>query len=523
MKYEAFRIENFKGIRDTEISLRSKHDARVFTLVGLNESGKTTLLEAIHSFSPDSDTQIVVGAAETSQAQRTELIPRHRVSDFTGSIKITATVSLETGDADRLAALLIDEGLQLTVDELPAEFNFTRAHVYRNSDFLRTERSTTLPLKVRSKARRTWRDPTGTELTSIHDALEYMMPKIAYFPTFVFSFPEKIYLGSNRTGRLNAFYRQLFQDILDYDGRGHRIKEQILDRVRKPEYRIPYIQFFPLFKTSNESEKIQQVFDRAAQTITTVVFSKWNRIFGEKTKGIEIILPWEIEKGSVIKDEKGNAVEPTEHDVSVQFRIKDGVNRYDVKDRSLGFRWFFAFLLFTQFRAARQSVRATVFLFDEPASNLHSAAQQKLLDSFPQIAQKPHLLLYSTHSHYMIEPKWLEQTYIVESGRDTEDNGILDSARIADESINVVATPYRKFVNENPGKVSYFQPILDRLEVLPSKLDPNQAGVIVEGKSDYYMLRYLLEHLRQSMIVFPASGAATMGALISLHRGWGFP
>ncbi len=38
----------------------------VFAFVGLNESGKTTILEAIHSFSPDEATSELVGGDDKS-------------------------------------------------------------------------------------------------------------------------------------------------------------------------------------------------------------------------------------------------------------------------------------------------------------------------------------------------------------------------------------------------------------------------------------------------------------------------
>jgi len=69
----------------------------------------------------------------------------------------------------------------------------------------------------------------------------------------------------------------------------------------------------------------------------------------------------------------------------------------------LDFGGFFAFMLFTQFRVARSRSRKLFFLFDEPASNLHAAAQQKLIESFPEIARDDHMLAYTTHSHYMIK------------------------------------------------------------------------------------------------------------------------
>ncbi len=48
MRYKSFRIQNFKGIKDTTIRLDTIGGASVFAFVGLNESGKTTILEAIH-------------------------------------------------------------------------------------------------------------------------------------------------------------------------------------------------------------------------------------------------------------------------------------------------------------------------------------------------------------------------------------------------------------------------------------------------------------------------------------------
>ena len=47
MRYTQFRIENYKGIE--QLTLRLTGD--VTTLIGLNESGKTTILEAIYCFS----------------------------------------------------------------------------------------------------------------------------------------------------------------------------------------------------------------------------------------------------------------------------------------------------------------------------------------------------------------------------------------------------------------------------------------------------------------------------------------
>lgn len=180
-------------------------------------------------------------------------------------------------------------------------------------------------------------------------------------------------------------------------------------------------------------------------------------------------------------------------------------------------------MLFTQFRVARTSSgsRPLLFLFDEPASNLHAAAQQKLIESFPEIAKGEHTLAYSTHSHYLIEPKWLEQTFIVTNRGDAPVTSILDDISLDDESLDIKVETYRNFVNFYPGQTSYFQPILDRLEVVPSKFDARERSLVLEGKSDYYILRYLNKMLGKGDIpMLPGLGAGTFGALAALHVGW---
>ena len=148
----------------------------------------------------------------------------------------------------------------------------------------------------------------------------------------------------------------------------------------------------------------------------------------------------------------------------------------------------------------------------------------KLLESFPAIAKPPHRLIYSTHSHYMVDPKWLEQAYIVFNASTSDAQSIIDEGVAKDSDIDIKAVPYRQFIHEYPDKISYFQPILDTLDVKPSKFDYKNGGLIVEGKYDYYCVLLACKVVgTQEMTVFPAIGSGTMGALVALHRGWGLP
>lgn len=82
-----------------------------------------------------------------------------------------------------------------------------------------------------------------------------------------------------------------------------------------------------------------------------MVFGAWNEISGRNVSGKTVRVDFGVDS------EVGNIP-------YLQLIIHDGEQDYAIHERSLGFRWFFTFLLFTQFRASRKSERGTIFLFD---------------------------------------------------------------------------------------------------------------------------------------------------------------
>ncbi len=164
-----------------------------------------------------------------------------------------------------------------------------------------------------------------------------------------------------------------------------------------------------------------------------------------------------------------------------------------------------------------------MFLFDEPASNLHSKAQAQLLQSFSYISTGNNMIMYSTHSPYMIEPRWLEGAFIVFNDAIDFDQDTGDEA-VPNAQTNIHVKKYREFVGQNPSKITYFQPILDRLDYAPAKLELGAAAVFMEGKNDFYMMSYFNEVIFQNKFpirIMPSSGANDLGPLIALYLGWG--
>ena len=522
MRYLKFRIANFKGIKDTEVDLRSATGANVFAFVGLNESGKTTILEAIHSFSPDHRTSSLTGKKDReSEDAAKERLPRHLIAHFTGEIIVEATVSVSDADKNDIISMLkSDDGLTADKKDIPDVFTLTRADIFERGDYVRTDKRFNFPLKAKKKAGRIPKDLSKSDLGKVYDTLWYHTPDIAYHDSFIFDFPKRIYV-TRRAGVKDWVYRQMFEDVLAA-GRVSYSLNDLTRRIRNEKYEKSWLEFFSSWSQNDDKDRIQQIIDESSRTITEAVFGKWNKIFKEDTGNKEILVRHGVEEGRQYVVESKSYEESEKHDLYISLEIKDGVRRFPVQDRSLGFRWFFAFLLFTQFRTKRSKGRPVLFLFDEPAANLHSAAQERLIESFPEIATADNMLLYSTHSHYMISPDWLEQTFIVANAADAPSSGVVDGAVVSDEFLDIRAERYRSFANRHPTDTSYFQPIIDRLEVQPSKFDISIPSIVVEGKSDYYIIRFAQMMLgRDELRFIPATGSGTFEALIGLGAAWG--
>jgi AAA15 family ATPase/GTPase len=192
MRYKAFRIQNFKGIKDTTVNLRGIAGASVFAFVGLNESGKTTVLEAIHSFSPDDATSELLGGETALGVPFKERVPRHVLSDFNGEVSVTATLEATQEDKKHISERLKTEhGITVEPSDIPNEVIFERKQNFRDGDFKANYFTfLTTPL-MKSRSQRKLRYPKTTdERTKIRDVFFERTPDIAYFPTFVFDFPE---------------------------------------------------------------------------------------------------------------------------------------------------------------------------------------------------------------------------------------------------------------------------------------------------------------------------------------------
>lgn len=493
MKHTFFEISNFKGIQDLRIDFDSAPSSRVITLVGLNESGKTTILEAVNFYTPKPQPLRSLNITGYRIQDPHDAIPISRRSNFTDSIKITAGYELSPAEQHEFAELLA-KNLKLIPSSPLQRFRLTQTHHFKDSKYdKRSAHYSEIP-RLRTPRGKKFRSASEfpEAWPKIDSWLAQRLPRVVYFPNFLFEIPEHIYLDTAPSDEpIHSFYRDLLQHILHAVDPGLDIKKHLIARAKSTDL--------------NDVRSLRSVLSKLGGHVTKTVFDAWDRIFNRKHVAKEIV--FEIDK-----DSKGL--------VFLQFQIKDGDDLFAITERSLGFRWFFTFLLLTQYQSrAGANVEGQLFLFDEPASNLHSSAQQQLLDSFQRFHPESRIM-YTTHSHHLINPRWLESAYVVVNEGLTYD----DEAAYSTRESKVVVQRYRKFAAVHPDQTTYFQPILDVLEYRPSNLELALDAVFFEGKNDSYAmaLAALQLGIDISQICFmPGTSSSNLRTPIQLYLGWG--
>jgi AAA ATPase domain len=344
---------------------------------------------------------------------------------------------------------------------------------------------------------------SGKSVIYIQSNLE----QVAYFPTFLVDMPQRVHLreSENETA-INRHYRYVIQDILDSLDEGLDLERHVCKRIDEFKEKEMNPGWLSKLLGSPNKSLIDSVFQKLSNAITREVLGSWQNIFQRSISANSISVEWNVDTDN-------------EDMPYACFVVSDGESRYAINERSLGFRWFFSFLLFTGFKQNKK--RKTIFLFDEPAANLHAKAQAELLMSFSRIASNGNRIIYSTHSHHMINPTWLSASFIVENAALDYDKD--DSFGLHTMPTRITVTPYRQFVANFPSRSSYFQPVIEKLEYVPPAVIGSGPYLIVEGVSDFYALTIAKRELRKefSFTVIPGVGSGASGPIISMMLGQG--
>lgn len=186
----------------------------------------------------------------------------------------------------------------------------------------------------------------------------------------------------------------------------------------------------------------------------------------------------------------------------LMFWIEEGGEYYEPEIRSQGRRWHLAFYIKVSARA-REDVQ-NVILIDEPGLYLHANAQRDILRNL-ESAGKDSQVIFSTHSPYLIEPDKLERIRLIQK---FEDTGTVIENKIHSVSDKETLTPILTAIG---------------LELTASITNINQRdNIVVEGASDYFYLNAFKNIFSWEGVNFISGGSSgNMTKIGTILQGWG--
>ena len=468
MIYRQFHIGRFRGLADVSISLERGDLA---LLVGLNESGKTTILRSIEAFDHRNDPQ--------GERRQDFLRSVRNKSDLYSNepAYVTAEIELErplrASDVRPASALLKKGGAKRAlfddfVKKISQSERVTLKRVFPFTNGDPGDPYYEFDIEHAFAEEHRLASDVGARLVEA-------CPFVLYFEDFTDRIPEKIW-----TAPRNPAFNPDWYDIVDglFYNTDHQYSIQAFKRLHN--------------RSNPRPDDAKTVMRRVNKTLNAVFTKKWLKLSGVK----------DIESTELSSGFRGN---------SMFFEIKvtdtDGTT-YSVDERSKGALWYLSFLMKTEFRRKkmRKASGKPVFLIDEPASNLHSSAQANMLGDFRRLVEDTSVV-YTTHSQYLVSLQNLKNTYVIRR-----------------ESGVVTAMLWADYIREDVPQVSHYQPLANLLQLTPTSLDvPWRRAVLTEGPSDRFVLLVLHRALMRrdpDYVIYPGTSAHNLSTLISLNVGW---
>ena len=183
----------------------------------------------------------------------------------------------------------------------------------------------------------------------------------------------------------------------------------------------------------------------------------------------------------------------------------------EFSERSNGLRWYFNMFIDLMNRVDNE--RPIVYILDEPGIHLHINAQDELKHLLFEQAAQGSQIIYTTHSPYMIDQNLGNLRGITKSKDNTFSwihNSLYDSELAGEHTLDTlspVAAAMGMDLKLTPG------------------LSPHKLNVIVEGVTDQIYLNTMAKALgvdMENISIIPSTGAQNIKHLCSILMGWGF-
>jgi hypothetical protein len=533
MKLRSFRVTNYRCVDDSgEVQVD-----RIKTLVGKNESGKTSILKALHKFNPATpepynglkefprkrfhefnDKAVVVDAKFSLDPEEkdelagidprlTEVSGVSVTKDYTGTynVRFLPDIVIPPPNLKGLFPLLIE--LRSAMDKLDDSISGPQSGVrWKLLDALSrvgTGISEDTDLSSPSSARETFvrqiqeilsllgQTPDSEQYTPIRASVRVILDTIDWpnvearvnkyivekLPLFIYF--ENYAIISSRI-HLPSFVERLKSGDLSPE---EKTAEKLLSYVKLDPEKLAVLGGHEGKSPNEIQEAIDTralMVDRAALSLSGILAELWQ----QRRNRLDLALDGEY----------------------LRLWVADNVDgsRIELEQRSKGFQWFLSFYLVFMTETPERQKNA-VLLLDEPGLHLHASAQEDLMRAFAKLSEK-NQIIYATHSPFMIDVDALDKTNLLMEG--PEGTKIIEPAKTTD-------------------KTALF-PIQAALAYSLSRALSNERyTLLVEGITDLWILSTISQHFKASgrgyldddIIITPTGGGQKSALFATMLSG----
>ena len=493
MKLKKFRIKNFKSIVDSGDCYLTD---TITILAGKNESGKTSILEALEDF--DTDIKIRESAKPIKSPGA---VPEISIT-FNVEKETIKEVLTEIGSTQKTAS---DTELEV-IKTFPDSYAFGKTtdknDIFGAEDIKKAQESISNRWdKIKSLYTKypqlggTFFDFEFSDLTS----------EKALFSTFKNAITPNIpQIDEKERETLNGLLTEVETEIKNLDG-FIAVEDNFFKALKKW---IPNFVFFNSFDDVfpnkipfTELETNEWIKDLSVISDLDVLTIKNSpaRDKQKHKKDVNIVINKSYEKFWT-QDIKNLSVDWDSSDL--YFWIEEDGYLYEPSLRSKGMQWHLAFYIKVSARAKEDT--PNIILIDEPGLFLHAKAQEDILRLLEDSAKEVQLI-FSTHSPYLLEADKLNQIRLIHRTKKAGTKIENKVHALADkETLTPIMTAIGLELNSGINT-------LDKVN-----------NIVVEGASDLYYLNAFKKILAKDNVHFIfGGGSGNMPVVGTILHGWG--
>lgn len=406
MKLNSITIKNYRSIEEQIFVVEEKDEDYTFTLIGINESGKSSFLNAI-SLIDDGNVLFSKDFYDDKKEIEVSLSYTLEPSEEKELNKVLTEKGFDKDAVSNVEIEKVDVCVSFDAIATPTKKTFDRIY-FKNKFLSEYTLSGTAPAKKDKSAE------------SAQEDLDLEKFFETYFPKYFYKISHHI-----------TFWKS--------DSK-HLINEQVnLETFSlKPEdVSIPLMNCFSLAGIDDIASEINKIRTNPAEinNLQEKLSDKVTAHIKKVWVGHQVKIKFQI------------------NNMMLSFLVEDEKVKYSSKttdQRSDGFRQFISFLLTIAAESANNQLSNSLLLLDEPETHLHPQAQECLKDELIKITKNKenNIVIFATHSNYMIDKDRIDRCYRVykQGNRKTEhkkiEGGSTSYSEVNYEVFSISSTDY---------------------------------------------------------------------------------